>query len=242
LPAAKGESPSVEVDFVLKGLQGGGTGTVRVKVVPDWAPFGAKRFLDLVDAEYYDMNYFFRVVPGFVIQWGIPDDHGSMLPWMQEAITDDPVIHPNKAGTLAFGAAGPHSRTTQIFINLNNNNHLDGLGFATFAYVTEGFEHIEHVYAEYREKADQGMIHREGGKYIRENFPLMTYIETARRVVSSDAGLMEEDATQASLDEPAAGMSFLPVLGIVALASTLCGICATSGRRMLRVRDDPKDV
>ena len=134
-------------------------------------------------------------------------------------------------------------------MNLVHNPHLDGLGFATFAHVTEGFEHIQGIYAAYREFADQGLMHQRGGEYIRQNFPLMTYIDTARRSVAKEEeeNLMEEeeDLGFSSPEKGVAETGYLPVLGIVAMVAAVCGILGRSGKKRLcaaAARDDPKDV
>src|SRR3989442_1858114 len=98
-----------------------------------WAPQGADRFYALVKGGFYDGARFFRVVRGFVVQFGLPADPQVGRTWSSQALPDDPVRQPNRRGTLAFASAGPNTRTTQVFVNLADNLRLDALGFAPFA-------------------------------------------------------------------------------------------------------------
>src|SRR5437879_10231333 len=105
-------------------------GPVTVLVHKDWAPLGAERFYRLVQAGFFDGARFFRVVKGFVVQFGLPADPQLGRSWSSQLIPDDPVRHPNRRGTVTFASAGPNTRTTQLFVNLADNLRLDALGFA----------------------------------------------------------------------------------------------------------------
>jgi peptidyl-prolyl cis-trans isomerase A (cyclophilin A) len=166
-------------------------GTFTVEVHRTWAPRGADRFYELVRDGYYDGNRFFRVLPGFVAQFGISGDTAASARWRGRPIADDPVRKSNTRGTLAFAAAGPNTRTTQVFVNLTDNSRLDGMGFAPFGEVVDGMSTVDSLYAGYGEGAprgqgpDQGRIQREGNRYLEDSFPKLDAIDSARIVGKS---------------------------------------------------------
>ena len=153
-------------------------GPVLVEVHPEWAPLGAEQFRKLVEAKYFDGVRFFRIVPNFVVQFGLAANPAITRKW-DVAIKDDPVTQTNRTGVLSFATMGPGTRTTQIFINLKSNASLDTQGFAPFAQVVEGMEIIEHLYGGYGEQPDQGAITSQGNAYIEKSFPNLDYIKTA---------------------------------------------------------------
>ncbi len=169
-------------------------GDFTVEVHRAWAPRGADRFYELVRAGYYDGNRFFRVLPGFVAQFGISGDPAASAGWRGRPIRDDPVRKSNTRGTLAFAAAGPDTRTTQVFVNLTDNSRLDGMGFAPFGEVVEGMTAVDSLYAGYGEGAprgqgpDQGLIQRDGNRYLEDSFPKLDAIDSARIVGSAGDG------------------------------------------------------
>jgi peptidyl-prolyl cis-trans isomerase A (cyclophilin A) len=158
-------------------------GLFTVQVNPEWAPLGAARFLELVRSGYYDGAKFFRVLPGFVVQFGLPADP-QKAPRVANR-KDDPVTQTNAKGTITFATAGPGTRTSQVFINLVDNQRLDGMGFAPFGQVTEGFEVVEKLYSGYGEGApygqgpDQGRIRSLGNAYLEASFPKLDGIVKA---------------------------------------------------------------
>ena len=155
-------------------------GTFTVEVNPDWAPIGAARFEQLVKEGIFNEARFFRVVPGFVVQFGIPGDPAVAKKWRDATIKDEPVKQTNAVGTLTFAKTGmPNSRTTQLFINLKANTQLDGMGFSPFGKVVEGFEVVKAITAQYGENPDQGMIQAMGNEYLKKSFPNMDYIKSA---------------------------------------------------------------
>lgn len=157
-------------------------GPFEVKVQRELAPIGADRFYNLVKNGFYDRAGFFRVVPGFVIQFGLPADPQVGRAWRTATIEDDPVKGSNTKGTITFATAGPNSRTTQVFINFADNSRLDRMGFAPFGEVVTGMDVVESLNAEYRERPNQGAIQAQGNAYLEAEFPNLDYIKTARIV------------------------------------------------------------
>jgi cyclophilin family peptidyl-prolyl cis-trans isomerase len=154
-------------------------GDITIEVHRDWAPIGAQRFYDLVQAGFYDNARFFRYVPNFVIQFGLAADPAVTKKW-NTTINDDPVTHINRTGSLSFATAGPNTRTTQIFINLKTNQTLDDQGFAPFAQIVDGQDVVGKIYGGYGEQADQEAIRLKGNAYLLKSFPKMDYIRTAK--------------------------------------------------------------
>ena len=161
-------------------------GDVVVEVFPGWAPLGAARFRELVEDGFFDGCRFFRVVPGFVVQFGINGDPAVHSKW-DKKIPDDPVTQSNKRGTLTFATSGTDSRTTQLFISLKDNGaSLDGQGFSPFARVVSGMQYIDEITSEYGERPHQGAIEREGNSYLKQNFPNLDYVKAATINESDD--------------------------------------------------------
>jgi peptidyl-prolyl cis-trans isomerase A (cyclophilin A) len=159
-----------------------------IEVTRAWAPRGADRFYNLVKVGYYDDVAFFRVIDGFMVQFGIHGDPAANLAWHQARIADDPVTQSNKRGMVTYAMAGPDSRTTQLFINFKDNVNLDGQGFAPFGTVVEGLSVVDSLYSGYGEGApsglgpEQGRAQAEGNAYLRASFPKLDFIKTARLV------------------------------------------------------------
>ena len=142
----------------------------------------ADRFYDLVRHRYFDGARFYRVVPGFVVQWGYAADPAVTSKWTG-TIPDDPVRASNVRGTIVFAATGePNSRSAQLFINYGNNARLDGLGFAPLGSVARGMDVVDKIYAGYGQSPDQGSIAQAGNAYLTKSFPKLDYIKTARLV------------------------------------------------------------
>jgi len=160
-------------------------GDFVVEVHRDWAPNGADRFYSLVKSGYYDGARFFRVLSGFMAQFGIHRDPQVSAVWRERRIPDDPVRQSNTRGMVSFATAGPNTRTTQAFINYRDNSMLDGQGFAPFGRVVEGMEIVDRLYAAYGEGApqgrgpDQGRIQAEGNAYLEREFPKLDYVKRA---------------------------------------------------------------
>jgi peptidyl-prolyl cis-trans isomerase A (cyclophilin A) len=160
-------------------------GDFVVEVTRAWSPRGADRFYNLVKYHFFDGAAFFRVIQGFVVQFGINPRPDVARAWQSANIPDDPVTQSNTRGTLTFALAGPNSRTTQVFISLGNNANLDSMGFSPFGKITSGMEVVDKLYAEYGDGPpsgngpDQGRIQTEGKAYLEKAFPLLDTIKTA---------------------------------------------------------------
>jgi peptidyl-prolyl cis-trans isomerase A (cyclophilin A) len=159
-------------------------GDFTVSVTREWAPLGADRFYNLAKHHFFDNESFFRVLTGFIAQFGISAYPALNPVWEKATIKDDPVTQSNKKYFLTFATAGPNTRTTQLFINLADNPRLDGMGFAPFGQVTEGMNVVDTLYAGYGEGApggsgpDQDEIQKQGKPYLDKNFPKLDYIKT----------------------------------------------------------------
>lgn len=157
-------------------------GPFVVEVNREWSPNGADRFYNLVGMGFFDDVAFFRVIDGFVVQFGISGDPAVNAAWENATIEDEPVKAPNLRGYLTYAMGGPNSRTTQLFINLTDNRNLDAMNFAPFGRVIEGMEVVDSLYSDYGEGAPQGRgpsqpkIQSEGNEYLKENFPELDYI------------------------------------------------------------------
>jgi peptidyl-prolyl cis-trans isomerase A (cyclophilin A) len=157
-------------------------GDFVVEVHRDWAPLGADRFYNLVRYGYFTNAAFFRVVPGFVVQFGLSADPALNKVWKTARIQDDPVIQSNKRGNLVFATAGPNTRTTQLFINYADNARLDKMGFAPFGSVVEGMDVVDKIFSAYGETPRQDLIEEQGDAYLKANFRDIDRIKLARIV------------------------------------------------------------
>jgi len=160
-------------------------GTFVIEVTRAIAPQGADRFYNLVKSGFYDNVRFFRVISGFMVQFGISGDPAVMARWRGAPIKDDPVKASNKRGYITFAMAGPNTRTSQVFINFVDNTALDGMGFAPFGRVVSGMNVVDKINAEYGEGAprgrgpDQGRMQAEGNAYLAKDFPRLDYVKKA---------------------------------------------------------------
>lgn len=146
----------------------------------DWAPIGVDRLYQLVSAGALDDNAFFRVVPEFIVQFGVPGDPKANARWDSQPIVDDPPAEKNRRGTIAFANKGPGSRTSQLFVNLSDNTFLDRTGFVPVGRVVEGMSVVDSIYPAYREKPEYHLMAALGNEYLRRMFPKLDYILTAR--------------------------------------------------------------
>lgn len=162
-------------------------GDFVVEVTRAWAPLGADRFYNLVKHGFFTDAAFFRVVPGFIVQFGLSADPAVNKVWHSANIKDDPVTQSNRPGTITFATAGPNTRTTQLFINFGNNAPLDRQGFSPFGRVTSGMDVVQKLYAGYGEQPDQGSITALGKAYLDKNFPKIDSIQSAKIVSPAPA-------------------------------------------------------
>tara|TARA_B100000945_G_C20421606_1_gene618322 strand:- start:1376 stop:2014 length:639 start_codon:yes stop_codon:yes gene_type:complete len=161
-------------------------GEVEIEVARKLAPLGVDHFYKLVKSGFYNECRFFRVVPDFVVQFGINGDPELQKKWKDAPIKDDPVLFSNRKGTICFATAGENTRTSQLFINLKDNMNLDGLGFAAFGRVNKGMKFVEAINAEYGQTPNQGFIQEQGNEYLKKEFPKMDYIKKAYVVEKKD--------------------------------------------------------
>lgn len=162
-------------------------GDFTIEVHRDWSPNGADRFYNLVKLGFFTDVAFFRVVKGFMVQFGIHGDPKIASQWRSADIKDDPPGKAsNKRGYVTFAMAGPDTRTTQIFINYANNSRLDSMGFTPFGKVDDkGMKVVDAIEGVYGEGAPQGngpsqdLIQRQGNAYLKAQFPKLDYIKSA---------------------------------------------------------------
>ena len=154
-------------------------GDFVVQVNRAWAPIGADRFYNLVKHGYFTNAAFFRVIPGFMVQFGLSADPAVNRVWRTANLKDDPVTQSNKPGMITFATAGPNTRTTQLFINYGNNAALDAQGFAPFGLVTSGMDVVQQIYSGYGESPDQGAITAQGKAYLDKSVPKLDSIKSA---------------------------------------------------------------
>jgi peptidyl-prolyl cis-trans isomerase A (cyclophilin A) len=159
-------------------------GTFVVEVTRSWAPIGSDRFYNLVKNGFFDNVKFFRVVPSFVVQFGMHGDPAIGAKWRDANIQDEKVITGNKRGYITFAkTARPNTRSTQFFINLGDNSaSLDPQGFSAFGHVIQGMDVVDKLYSGYGEQPDQQQIGEQGNAYLNKEFPKMDSIEKATLV------------------------------------------------------------
>lgn len=155
-------------------------GSFVIEAHREWAPRGGDRFYNLVRAGFFDDSRFFRVRDGVFVQLGIPGEPAVATIWKDRAIPDDPVRASNTRGSVAYAMTGPDTRTTQLFVNLRDNSHLDAEGFAPIGTVVEGLEVTDRLYAGYAEAPGggmrggrQGQMFAGGNAYLDRDFPLL---------------------------------------------------------------------
>ena len=160
-------------------------GKIVIEVTRSLAPNGADRFYNLVRSGYLTDISFFRVIKGFMCQFGIHGDPSVSAKWREANIPDDAVKGSNTRGTITFATAGPNTRTTQLFINFGDNQGLDSQGFSPFGKVVEGMDVVDNINGEYGEGAPAGRgpnqhrIQMEGNAYLKKDYPNLDYIKSA---------------------------------------------------------------
>ena len=160
-------------------------GAVVLEITRAWAPHGADHFFQLVNEGYYNGDRFYRVVPRFVVQFGINGDPQVSQLWSSVRIPDDPIKQKNRKGMVTFASSGPGARTTQVFVNMRDNLSLDRQGFAPIGRVADGMEVLEVLYGGYGDMTPRGSgpdgveIERQGNNYLDNHFPRLDYIKKA---------------------------------------------------------------
>lgn len=165
-------------------------GDFLVDVYRNWAPLGADRFYNLVSAGYFDDTRIYRVLEGFVAQFGLNGDPWVNQAWKTEFLVDDPVIRENTRGRVTFAKGGRHSRTTEVFVNLRDNTQLDANQFSPLGEVVEGMDVVDRLYAAYGDGPPRGdgpyqaMVEARGNAYLDDAFPELTRIVRATVVLN----------------------------------------------------------
>ena len=192
-PAAADQAPEI-----YKVLFETSKGNFTVEVHREWAPNGADRFHKLVETGFYDDCRFFRVLPDFMVQWGINGDPEVQKNWVKVNIKDDRVIKSNKRGFITYAKSSQRdSRTSQVFINYADNSRLDADGFAPFGQVVDGMDVVDAINAQYRQQPDQTLVQESGNAYLNKNFPKLDFIKKASIVkdeASPDAKAKTENS------------------------------------------------
>lgn len=157
-------------------------GDFVVEANRSWAPHGVDRFFELLRMKYFDQGRFFRVVPGFIVQFGVHRSFNVHAKWRTMFIADDPPQQKNLRGTLTYAMSGPGTRATEMFINLADNKALDDQGFVPFAKVVQGMDVVDKFYSGYGEMRpegkyiDPGRVEGEANEYLTQDFPKLDYI------------------------------------------------------------------
>jgi peptidyl-prolyl cis-trans isomerase A (cyclophilin A) len=186
LGACRKPAPKIVVPDVFRVKFETSQGDFVVEAARAWAPHGVDRFHELVRKRYFDEGRFFRVVPGFIAQFGVHRDFNVHATWRQLFIPDDPAKEKNLRGTLAFAMSGPATRATEIFINLADNPMLDEQGFVPFAKIVEGVDVVDKFYWGYGEmrpkgkNIDPGRVEEETNEYLVQRFPKLDYIKRTK--------------------------------------------------------------
>ena len=164
-------------------------GDVVILVHRDWSPLGADHFYELTKMGFYNNNYFFRALKGYLVQWGINGSPKLNGKWTSYPIRSDAPKVSNKMGTVVFVTLGPNSRWTQVFINLDDNSpSLDPQGFTPFGEVTQGLENVQNIFMDYGDAPPRGsgpdpmIISNKGNKYLQKSFPELDRIKKAEVV------------------------------------------------------------
>jgi peptidyl-prolyl cis-trans isomerase A (cyclophilin A) len=176
-------APKIVVPEVFRVKFETSQGDFTVEAIRAWAPRGVDRFHELVRMRYFDQGRFFRVVPGFVAQFGVHRDFKVHDVWREFFIVDDPPVQKNVRGMLAYAKSGPNTRATEIFINLADNKALDEENFVPFAKIVDGMDVVDRFYSGYGEmrpagkNIDPSRVEGEANEYLVQRFPRLDYIK-----------------------------------------------------------------
>lgn len=162
-------------------------GTFVVRAERAWAPLGVDRFRQLAGEGFFDENRFYRVLPGYIAQFGASDDLARNRYWEAHPLRDDPPRQRNRRGTVSFAFLEPNGRTHQLFVNLKDNPALDRDGFVPIGYVVQGMAVVDSLYDEYGDTPKYQLVATQGNRYLARMFPKLDYISTATIVTSRDS-------------------------------------------------------
>ena len=154
-------------------------GPFVVRAVRAWAPLGVDRFYQLAGEGFFDDNRFYRVLPGYIAQFGASDDRKRNEYWEAHPLQDDPPREKNLRGTVSFAFLDANGRTHQLFVNLKDNPGLDAQGFVPIGRVVSGMQVVDSLYDEYGNDPKYQLLATQGNKYLARMFPKLDYIETA---------------------------------------------------------------
>jgi peptidyl-prolyl cis-trans isomerase A (cyclophilin A) len=180
-PPVAAPTPTVTAPAQFKVRLETSKGPVVIQLHRDWSPNGVDRFFQLVEEGYYTDTRFFRVIKGFIVQFGMNGDPATYAKWKDQRIADDPVKQSNTRGTVTFATSGPNSRTTQLFINLGDNGGLDQQGFTPIGQVVEGLSVVDALFSGYGDppQDQQTNIAAGGNAYLSTNYPKLDFIRKA---------------------------------------------------------------
>ena len=162
-------------------------GTFVVRAMRDWAPLGVERFLQLAGEGFFDDNRFYRVLPGYIAQFGASDDLERNKYWEAHPLQDDPAREKNVRGTVSFAFLDANGRTHQLFVNLKDNPGLDRDGFVPIGRVVQGMSVVDSLYDEYGSDVKYQLLATQGNRYLARMFPKLDYIKSATLVTTAAA-------------------------------------------------------
>ena len=162
-------------------------GTFVVRAVRAWAPLGVDRFYQLAGEGFFDDNRFYRVLPGYIAQFGASDDRPRNEYWEAHPLQDDPPREKNLRGTVSFAFLNANGRTHQLFVNLKDNPGLDRDGFVPIGHVVSGMSVVDSLYDEYGDDPKYQLVATQGNRFLARMFPKLDYIETATLVPAASA-------------------------------------------------------
>jgi len=165
-------------------------GPFYVSMHRDWSPLGVDRVYHLMSNDFYAGARFYRVVPGFVAQWGFSGDPTLDSIWQERPIADEPTVESNLRGVVSFARAGPETRSYTLFVNLVDNARLDDAvaggiaGYPPIGRIVNGVEVLDGFYAAYTEDPPgQDSISMLGNEYLRRRYPQLDSIVATRVIL-----------------------------------------------------------
>jgi len=181
-------APTLVEFTVVTGPEAADLETFVLELNSTWAPLGTERLIELVEANFFNQARFFRVLPKFMAQFGMAADPKVHAMWSKRKLRDDPVIASNVRGTVSFAMSGPNTRTTQLFVNTVDNHRLDKEGFAPIGRIVRGMDTVGRINSRHKELPSQGKIYNRGNVYLKEAFPDLSYVVSARVLTPGSSG------------------------------------------------------